>query len=50
VYGRSLTNVYDTKFTVVNGGVPYGGIAGPIPTNAYALAGRIVSVVLTKNF
>ncbi len=50
IYGTNLTNVYDDKFTVENGGVPYGGpgTVGPIPTDAYALAGRTITFAFTK--
>ncbi len=47
VYGTNLTNVYDFKFTQVGGGVPYGGLAGPIPSDAFALAGRQIKISLT---
>ena len=48
VYGTNLTNVYNTKVTVQNGGVPYGAVDGPIPTDAYALAGPTITFSVTK--
>jgi outer membrane receptor for ferrienterochelin and colicin len=44
LYGTNLTNVYDFKFTQTGGGVPYGGLSGLIPTNAYPLAGRQITL------
>ena len=48
--GTNLTNVYNSKFTVLNGGVPYAGVDGPIPTNAYALQGRAFTLTLTRRY
>ncbi len=48
VYGSNLTNVYDAKVTIARGGVPYGAVDGPIPTNAYALPGRTLIFAVTK--
>ena len=48
VYGTNLTDVYSSKFTVQDGGVPYGGVDGPIPTSAYPLPGRTISVAFSK--
>ncbi len=50
LYGTNLTNVYDDKFTVANGGVPYGGPDGPLRTDAFALPGRTIAAALTKRF
>ncbi|HLJ83803.1 MAG TPA: TonB-dependent receptor [Candidatus Eremiobacteraceae bacterium] len=47
LYGTNLTNVYDDRFTQLNGGLPYGGLTGPIPTDALPLAGRVVIFALT---
>jgi outer membrane cobalamin receptor len=47
LYGTNLTNVYDFKFTRTGGGVPYGGLQGLVPTNAYPLAGRQLILSLT---
>jgi outer membrane receptor protein involved in Fe transport len=35
--GTNLTNVYAQQFTHQGAGVPYAGVAGPIPTDSYAL-------------
>ena len=48
LYGDNLTNVYDDRFTLAQMGVPYAGAAGPIPTDAYSLAGRSVTFVITR--
>jgi len=40
LYGTNLTNVDDFKFTQTGGGVPYGGLGGPVPTDAIPMAGR----------
>jgi outer membrane cobalamin receptor len=50
LHGANLTNVYDDKFTLAGKGVPYGGVDGPIPSNAYSLQGRAFSVVLTRRY
>lgn len=50
LYGTNLTNVYDDKFTLAGKGVPYGGVNGPIPSNAYSLQGRAFTVVLTRRY
>jgi outer membrane receptor protein involved in Fe transport len=47
LYGSNLTNVYDDKFTQLNGGVPYDGVTGPFPTDALPLAGRVETFVVT---
>lgn len=48
VYGTNLTNVYDAKVTIANGGIPYEGVDGPIATDAYALPGRTLTFAVTK--
>lgn len=50
VYGTNLTNVYADKFTRAGGGVPYGGLAGPIATDAYSLQGPAFTFVLSQRF
>lgn len=47
LYGTNLTNVYDDKFTRLSGGVPYGGLTGPVTTDAFPLAGRVVTFAVT---
>jgi outer membrane receptor protein involved in Fe transport len=48
--GTNLTNVYNQEFTREGAGVPYGGLDGPIPTNAYALQGTALNFTLTRRF
>ncbi|MBV9718814.1 MAG: TonB-dependent receptor [Candidatus Eremiobacteraeota bacterium] len=50
LYGTNLTNVYATPFTIVGGGLVYGGIPGApvIPTDAYVLQGAQVLFVVTR--
>ncbi|HZV77097.1 MAG TPA: TonB-dependent receptor [Candidatus Babeliales bacterium] len=50
LYGTNLTNVYANPFTVINGGVTYGGTPGtpPIPTPAYVLQGAQAIFVVTR--
>ncbi len=50
LYGTNLTNVYDDKFTRVGAGVSYGGLAGPLATDAYALTGRTITLSLTRRY
>jgi len=47
LYGTNLTNVYDDRYTLLGQGVPYGGVAGSIPTDAYSLQGRALTLVVT---
>lgn len=47
LYGTNLTNVYADRFTLAGQGVPYGGIDGPIPSDAYSLQGRSIQCVLS---
>jgi outer membrane receptor protein involved in Fe transport len=50
LYGTNLTNVYANPFTIIGGGMVYGGIPGApvIPTNAYTLQGAQVLFVVTR--
>jgi outer membrane receptor for ferrienterochelin and colicins len=48
--GTNLTNVYDNKFTLPNGGVIYGGLDQEIPQDAYALQGRAFNVTVLRRF
>jgi outer membrane receptor protein involved in Fe transport len=50
LYGTNLTNVYANPFTVINGGMIYGGTPNTpvIPTPAYVLQGAQVMFVLTR--
>ena len=47
LYGTNLTGVYDDRYTLASQGVPYGGVAGPIATDAFSLQGPALSLVLT---
>ncbi|GAC1402535.1 MAG: hypothetical protein NVSMB64_02560 [Candidatus Velthaea sp.] len=46
----NITGVYDGKFTRTGAGVPYGGSAGAIATDAYPLQGPAVTVSVTRRF
>jgi outer membrane receptor protein involved in Fe transport len=50
LYGTNLTNVYANPFTVIGGGMIYGGTpnAPVIPTDAYVLQGAQVLFVVTR--
>ncbi len=50
LYGTNLTNVYADPFTVVGGGLVYGGAPGApvIPTSAFVLQGAQVIFVVTR--
>jgi len=50
LYGTNLTNVYANPFTIINGGMTYGGTPGTplIPTPAYVLQGAQVLFVVTR--
>jgi hypothetical protein len=50
LYGTNLTNVYDDRFTLSGQGRPYGGIDGPLPSDAYSLQGRAFTLVLTRRY
>lgn len=45
----NLGNIFDSLFTLPKAGVPYPGASGPIPTNAYALPPRSLTLTLTHN-
>lgn len=47
LFGTNLTGVYDDRFTLAGRGVPYGGLAGPVATDAFSLQGPALSLVLT---
>lgn len=51
LYGTNLTNVYADPFTVIGGGMVYGGTPGQpiIPTDAYVLQGAAVNFVVTRS-
>ncbi len=48
----NLTNVYAYKFTLQNGGLPYGGCCGtgPIPTDAYAMQGTQFTLTVARRY
>ena len=48
--GSNLTNVYADRFTLLGAGVPYPGEFGPLPTDAYSLPGRSVTVTFTQGW
>jgi outer membrane receptor protein involved in Fe transport len=50
LYGTNLTNVYSNPFTIIGGGMIYGGTPGQpvIPTDAYILQGAQVLFVVTR--
>jgi outer membrane receptor protein involved in Fe transport len=50
LYGTNLTNVYSNPFTVIGGGIIYGGTPGQpvIPTDAYVLQGASITFVVTR--
>ncbi len=52
LYGTNLTNVYADPFTVIGGGMIYGGAPGQpiINTDAYVLQGAAVNFVMTRTF
>ena len=47
--GTNLTNVYNFPLTQVGAGVPYGGLAGPIPSNAIPLPGPQITLTFTRH-
>lgn len=51
VYGTNLTNAYSQPFTIIGGGMTYGGAPGQpvIPTDAYILQGATVTFVITRS-
>ncbi|MDQ2909340.1 MAG: hypothetical protein M3R44_08340 [Candidatus Eremiobacteraeota bacterium] len=46
----NLTNVYGQRFTRQGAGLPYGGAAGPIATDSYALQGTALSFLVMRRF
>ncbi|MBC5823221.1 MAG: TonB-dependent receptor [Candidatus Eremiobacteraeota bacterium] len=48
--GKNLTNRFDDKFTLPDVGIPYPTPSGPMPTSAYALQGRSLSLTLTQRY
>ena len=48
--GTNLTNVYSQAFTREGAGVPYGGLFGPIATDAYYLQPAAINLTLTQRF
>jgi len=50
LYGTNLTGVYDDRFTLAGRGVPYRGINGPIPTDAFSLQGPALALVVTSSY
>jgi len=48
--GTNLTNVYDQKFTKQAAGLLYGGLYGPLGTDAYMLQGTALTLILTRRF
>jgi len=50
LHATNITDVYDTKFTHAGFGVPYGGVAGPILTDAYALQGPEMTLSIARHF
>ncbi len=46
----NITNVYAQRFTRQGVGVPYGGIAGPLASDAYALQGAAFTFSLTRRY
>jgi outer membrane receptor protein involved in Fe transport len=50
LYGTNLTNTYANPFTVIGGGMIYGGTVNSpvIPTDAYVLQGAQVTFVVTR--
>jgi len=48
--GTNLTNAYADRFTLLGAGVPYPGLFGPLPTDAYSLSGRSISLMLVQHW
>jgi len=48
--GTNLTDVYDTKFILPNGGVIYGGLNQEIPQDAYPIQGRAFNFSVLRRF
>jgi outer membrane receptor protein involved in Fe transport len=49
VYGTNLTNANDFPLTQVGAGVPYGGLSGPVPTNAIPLPGPQITISMSRH-
>jgi len=47
---NNLTALYARKFTLAGVGVPYAGLTGPIPTDAYPLQAPSLSMTLTQRW
>ena len=48
---RNLTDVYPERFTLAGAGLPYPGQGGvPVPTDAYALGPRALTVTVTERY
>ena len=50
LFGTNLTNVYADRFTLLGGGTRYNTLEEPAATDAYALGGRRLSLILTRRF
>jgi outer membrane receptor protein involved in Fe transport len=48
--GVNLTNVYADDFTLLGAGVPYPGLSGPLPTDAYSIYGRSITFTITQRW
>ncbi len=48
--GTNLTNIDASRFTLAGAGVAYGGVDGPIATDAYALPGRALTLSIARHF
>jgi outer membrane receptor protein involved in Fe transport len=46
----NITDVYNEHFTTQEGGVLYGGLTGPLTSDAYALQGPTYTVTFTRRF
>jgi outer membrane receptor protein involved in Fe transport len=46
----NVSNVYAQRFTRQGVGVPYGGLAGPLASDAYALPGATFNLSLTRRY
>jgi len=50
LFGTNLTNVYADRFTLLGAGTRYSTLDEPASTDAYALAGRRLSLIVTRRF
>ncbi len=48
--GYNLTGVYAGRFTLAGAGIPYPGLQGPIPTDAYSLQAPSLLVTVTQHW